>query len=276
MDVSCRYLRNRGSDHGNDSCCGKRASEIVLVPLRASASLPPNTAEVAELVLASTSKHVSTSAEHIWKCWNLRHVEAALLELDHVLTLGALLPSATLGDIHEKLDKGVAWAQTLVLSALAKSTCLIVAEDAGTNVGPDVLGSDELGAFSIRAEGRVRCRELLNLEVKILDECLWQNGAAYVQRNRQPAAAGREQCRVDKGASEEVDKTYPAVRMSLRLALQRQCIFAGNDSMQAQHLVRASEPRIVDLLVALVLPSMTVRRPLRGSRLAGSRSKAAA
>jgi hypothetical protein len=70
---------------------GKRPSEVVFVPLWAGASLPLDTAEVAEFVATAAC-----------------HVETALLQLDHVLALAALLPFATPGEIHEELDVWIA------------------------------------------------------------------------------------------------------------------------------------------------------------------------
>lgn len=49
------YIRSRNRNScGGD--CRKRASEVVLIPLRARASLPLKAAEVAELVCAAASR----------------------------------------------------------------------------------------------------------------------------------------------------------------------------------------------------------------------------
>jgi hypothetical protein len=82
--------------HRIDRSDRKRPSEVTSIPLWAGADPPLHIAKVAELVATATCR-----------------MEAALLQLDHVLALAALLPSATPGQIHEKLDVWVAGHRSL-------------------------------------------------------------------------------------------------------------------------------------------------------------------
>ena len=83
---------SRSGDVG-DRSGRNRASEVVLIPLWTGAGLPLHTTEVAEFVVTEAC-----------------HMEAAVCELDHVVALGALLPLAALGNVHEELDVRIARA----------------------------------------------------------------------------------------------------------------------------------------------------------------------
>lgn len=96
------------SGNGCQRLIGERASQVVLIPLRACALRPLYATKVAELVATSASRQVSN--RHTRNQVTLRHMKAALVELDHVLALCALLPHATPSNVHEELNMRIARA----------------------------------------------------------------------------------------------------------------------------------------------------------------------
>jgi hypothetical protein len=99
-------------------------------------------------------------------------MEATLLQLNHVVALGTLLPPTTPSHVHEELNMGVTRTKTLMISTLAKEACSMPAEYTGTNVSLDIFWTDKFRALCVRAVRRVRRRELFHFEIKVLNELL--------------------------------------------------------------------------------------------------------
>jgi hypothetical protein len=99
-----------------------------------------------------------------------RHVETSRGQFHHVFALGALLPLAAFGDVHEELHMRIAGAEALVVSgAFAAHTGLLFAENTRSGLGLDVLGTNELGALGVGAIRRVWRGELFYFEIEVLD-----------------------------------------------------------------------------------------------------------
>ena len=120
-------------------------------------------------------------------------MKTALSKLNHVVAPRALLPLAALCSVHEKLHVRITGAESRVARVLALNISLILAENTSYDILLDVFRADELGALGIRAIGRIRRSQLLDLEVKVLDELLRQHGTADFKTDWLLAAAWREQ-----------------------------------------------------------------------------------
>lgn len=185
-----------------------RASQELLIPLWASACFPGHAAKVAKLMTAAAV-----------------HMEATLGKLHHVPTFGALLPLCPLRCIHEELHMWVARTQSVMCAVFALHAGRLVAVDAGAYIGADIFDPNESGAIDVCAICRIGCRELLHLEVELLDVSLRKHGTTYVQWDWNIAAFRRKDRDVFEGPDEEVMKTDSTIAMSHRLAFERQSVY---------------------------------------------------
>jgi hypothetical protein len=204
----------------------KRLSEVGFVPLRAGAGLPNDSTKVTELMLTATS-----------------HVETAVGQLNHVLALGALLPFATPGEVHEELNVWVARAQALVSFKLAEHAGLGLAVHTVANFSLDILDAYELRAIRAATVRRVGSRELFDFEVEVLDELLRQGEPTYFQWDRYPAAAGRKERSVDYRSGEKVDEALETVGVGLRFASEGERI-ASREDLQADDALGTADFRV--------------------------------
>lgn len=86
--------------------------ESVLVPLRTTASIPPRTANIAELCAASTPGG-TWSVSYLRDCTSIQnflcHMVTAIVELDNSVVLTASLPLILVRSVEELLECRVLW-----------------------------------------------------------------------------------------------------------------------------------------------------------------------
>ena len=154
------------------------------------------------------------------------HVKTTLRKLNHVPAFVTLLPLCPLRCIHKQLYMWVTRTQSLVCAAFALYTGHLVAVNTGAYVGDDVFDANESGAIDICAICRIGCRQLLYLEVELLDVSLRKHGTTYVERDWNLAAFGGKYRNVVESHGEMIEEAVSAIAMSHGRTPKRQSVYA--------------------------------------------------